>query len=49
VAPDAVKMRILGSTQDSRQHQMLASYDQVLTEAVQAIDSIESKRERPAA
>src|SRR6266436_10351318 len=31
VTPDVVKMRVLWSTNDSRQHQMLASYDQVLT------------------
>ena len=49
VTPDAVKMRILWSTQDSRQHQMLASYDQVLTQAVQAVENIESEREHPAA
>jgi len=49
VTPDTVKMRILWSTQDPRQHQMLASYDQVLTQAVQAVESIEAEQERPAA
>jgi small conductance mechanosensitive channel len=37
--PEPVKVRILWSTQDSRQHQMLGSYDQVLTEVVDALDN----------
>ena len=37
--PDATKVRILWSTQDSRQHQMLGSYDQVITEIVDALDN----------
>jgi small conductance mechanosensitive channel len=36
-SPEAVKLRILWSTQDSRQHHMLGSYDQVLTEVVNAL------------
>jgi small-conductance mechanosensitive channel len=38
VNADSVKMRVLWSTQDSRQHQMLASYDQVLTAIAEALD-----------
>jgi small-conductance mechanosensitive channel len=50
VTPDAVKMRILWSTHDSRQHQMLASYDLVLTRAVEAVESFEDEQaQRPAA
>lgn len=40
--PDTIKMRILWSTRDSRQHQMLGSYDKVLTDVVKALDAIES-------
>ena len=35
--PDTVKMRVLWWTNDSRQHQMLASYDQVLTAIAEAL------------
>lgn len=49
VSPDAVKIRILWSTHDSRQYQMLNSYDQVLTSAVQAVENIERARARSAA
>lgn len=50
VNADSVKMRILWSTHDSRQHQMLASYDQVLTAIAEALDQgAGSERERPAA
>jgi small-conductance mechanosensitive channel len=40
--PDTIKTRILGSTRDSRQHQMLGSYDKVLTAVVKTLDAIES-------
>ncbi len=39
ILPDTVKMRVLWSTHDSRQQQMLASYDQVLTAIAGAIES----------
>lgn len=39
VIPDAAKIRILWSTKDSRQYQMLASYDQVLIAVARAIDN----------
>ena len=39
VTPDAAKIRILWSTKDSRQYQMLASYDQVLIAVARAIDN----------
>ncbi|HET6181293.1 MAG TPA: hypothetical protein VFE61_30525 [Candidatus Sulfotelmatobacter sp.] len=50
ITPDAIKLRILWSTHDARQHQMLASYDQVLTSIVAAIDQVEqdSKKRRAA-
>jgi small-conductance mechanosensitive channel len=54
--PDAIKLRVLWSTKDTRQHQMLASYDQVLTAVVQSVDRIENRskseseqRSKPAA
>ena len=48
--PDAVKMRILWSTHDSRQHQMLGSYDQVLATVIDALDSGQgAEKQRPAA
>ncbi len=42
VTPETVKIRMLWSTKDSRQHQMLASYDQVLIAVARAIDNIGS-------
>lgn len=48
VTPDSVKMRLLWSTRDARQHQMLASYDQVLTAVVQAVEEVREKGESPA-
>ena len=36
--PEVIKVRILWSTHDSRQHQMLGSYDQVLTAVSDALD-----------
>jgi small conductance mechanosensitive channel len=47
--PDTVKLRILWSTQDSRQHQMLESYDQVLTAVVDALDGRQAADTRRAA
>jgi small conductance mechanosensitive channel len=40
INPDSTMMRILWSTHDSRQVQMLASYDQVLTSVAETLDSI---------
>jgi len=40
VTPDTVKMRLLWSTRDNRQHQMLASYDQVLTAVAQVVHEV---------
>jgi small conductance mechanosensitive channel len=36
--PDSAKIRILWSTHDSHQHQMLGSYDKVLTAVIDALD-----------
>jgi small conductance mechanosensitive channel len=48
--PDTVKMRTLWSTRDTRQHQMLGSYDQVLTAIVDALDNRQAvAKQRPAA
>jgi small conductance mechanosensitive channel len=48
--PDTLKLRILWSTHDSRQHQMLGSYDQVLTAVVEALDkSQKAAKDRSAA
>ena len=48
--PDSVKMRILWSTRDSRQHQMLGSYDKVLTTVVEALGANElDVKQKPAA
>jgi small conductance mechanosensitive channel len=48
--PDQVKLRILWSTHDSRQHQMLGSYDQVLTAVLNALEKIQGgANQRPAA
>jgi small conductance mechanosensitive channel len=49
VNPDTLKIRILWSTKDSRQHQMLASYDRVLTAVVQTTDSYGSEPKRRSA
>jgi small conductance mechanosensitive channel len=38
--PDFIKMRVLWSTHDPRQHRMLASYDEVLTAIVEALDNV---------
>jgi small-conductance mechanosensitive channel len=47
---ESLKMRILWSTHDSRQHQMLASYDQVLTAVSDALDNAANlEKRRPAA
>jgi small conductance mechanosensitive channel len=40
VTPDTVKIRILWSTKDSHQHQMLSSYDQVLTALAENLDEV---------
>jgi len=46
--PDTVKMRVLWWTNDSRQHQMLASYDRVLSAIVEAFHRAREKQERAA-
>lgn len=38
VTPDSVKVRVLWSTNDAHQHQMLGSYDQVLMAVVDGLD-----------
>lgn len=43
-APDTVKVRVLWWTHDPRQHQMLLSYDRVLTAIVRALDASEGGR-----
>jgi hypothetical protein len=49
VAPDAAKIRVLWSTQHSR-HQMLTSYDQVLTVLSETLETtVDEGRQRPAA
>jgi small conductance mechanosensitive channel len=47
--PDVVKVRILWSTHDSRQHQMLGSYDQVLTAVADALASEKDRKNALAA
>lgn len=47
--PDVVKLRILWSTHDSRQHQMLGSYDQGLTAVADALDESGSSQRYPTA
>jgi hypothetical protein len=42
VSADSVKIRILWSTHDSHQHEMLGSYDQVLTAVVDALDKYQN-------
>jgi len=50
VAPDAAKVRVLWSTQDSRQHQMLTSYDQFLTVQSETLETtVDEGRQRPTA
>jgi len=48
-APDLVKIRILWSTHDSHQHQMLGSYDQVLTTVIDALDKLQNAAKEPRA
>jgi small conductance mechanosensitive channel len=47
--PDVVKVRILWSTHDSHQHQMLGSYDQVLTAVADTLDDSDKEKYRSAA
>ncbi|HVN92644.1 MAG TPA: mechanosensitive ion channel domain-containing protein [Terracidiphilus sp.] len=42
VTADAFKIRVLWSTNDSHQHEMMGSYDQVLTAVADAIDKFQS-------
>jgi hypothetical protein len=50
VAPDAAKIRVLWSTQDSRQHQMLTSYNQFLTVQSETLETtVDEGRQRPTA
>ncbi len=44
VSPDSVKLRVLWSTREPRQHAMLASYDLVLTAIIEALDNAEHSR-----
>lgn len=46
VGSDAAKLRILWSTHEPEQHQMLASYDQVLTEILHVLDEFQSGEEQ---
>lgn len=46
VSADAAKLRILWSTHEPGQHQMLASYDQVLTEILHVLDEFQSGEEQ---
>jgi small-conductance mechanosensitive channel len=48
-APDAVKVRVLWWTHDPRQHQMLLSYDRVLTAMIRALDTAGAGEKRPLA
>jgi small-conductance mechanosensitive channel len=48
LTPDLVKMRVLWSTHEARQHQMLGSYDQVLTAISKALDRLQSQSQRAA-
>ena len=47
LTPDLVKMRVLWSTHEARQHQMLASY-QVFTAISKALDRLQSQSQRAA-
>jgi small-conductance mechanosensitive channel len=49
IGPDKIKVRVLWSTHDSHQHQMLDSYDQVLTALFDALNSTSNLEERNAA
>jgi small conductance mechanosensitive channel len=50
VNPETVKIRVLWSTHEARQRQMLTSYDKILTTMVEALDSGKTGAEkRPAA
>jgi small conductance mechanosensitive channel len=50
VNPETVKIRVLWSTHEARQRQMLTSYDKILTTIVEALDSGRTaSAERPAA
>ncbi len=42
LSADSVKIRILWSTHDSHQHEMLGSYDQVLTMVVEALEKYQN-------
>lgn len=46
VSSDAAKLRILWSTHEPRQDQMLASYDQVLTKILHVLDELQSGEEQ---
>lgn len=46
VTPDTFKVRILWSTHDARQHEMLASYDQVLTRVAEAPQNLGSEEKQ---
>jgi small-conductance mechanosensitive channel len=48
-APEAVKVRVLWWTHDPRQHQMLVSYDQVLTAIVRVLNASRAAEKRPQA
>ncbi len=48
-SPDVVKLRLLWWTQDSHQHQMLGSYDRVLSTVVAVLDRYRSTRKSLAA
>jgi hypothetical protein len=45
VSFDAAKLRILWSTHEPGQHQMLASYDEVLTEILHVLHEFQSGEE----
>jgi small-conductance mechanosensitive channel len=47
--PDAVKLRVLWWTRDTRQHDMLASYDRVLTAIIQSLGRVEREKSKQAA
>jgi small conductance mechanosensitive channel len=48
-APDTVKVRVLWWTDDPRQHQMLLSYDRVLTAIFRTLDASGAGEKRPQA
>jgi small-conductance mechanosensitive channel len=47
--PDAVKLRVLWWTQGTRQHDMLASYDRVLTAVIQSLGRLDREKSEEAA